>query len=161
MPRSVRLISTCPDRTILAGHAAGSAASPGDFIALVGALGGGKTVFVKGLARGLGVPDWDLVSSPTFTLTSRYRGRLKLLHMDAFRLSGPADLEDLGFEECVAQEGVTAVEWADRGTELLPAERLEVAFEHLDENSRALVVTGFGAPGERLLRAVASAFSPE
>ena len=117
-------------------------------------LGSGKTVFVKGMAKGLCVPDWDLVCSPTFTITSRYRGRLELLHVDAWRLRGESDIADLGFEEWVSERGVTAVEWAGRVRGLLPGGRLEVVFEHVDTGTRRITFNGVGSSGFRLVEEV-------
>lgn len=86
---------------------------PGDVVLLSGPLGAGKTAFVRGLARGLGI-DPDEVSSPTFTLVHEYRGgRLRLFHADLYRL-GRAAAEDLGLDELGVRDGVLAIEWPDR-----------------------------------------------
>src|ERR1051325_11702570 len=86
----------------------------GDVIGLAGHLGAGKTVFVKGLADGLGV-DPVRVSSPTFTLINEYRGgRLSLHHIDLYRLERASELTELGLWEIVGAEGVCAIEWIDR-----------------------------------------------
>ncbi len=85
----------------------------GDVVLLSGGLGAGKTAFVRGLARGLGV-DPSEVSSPTFTLVHEYAGsRLTLYHADLYRL-GQAAVEDLGLEEMGARDGVLAIEWSER-----------------------------------------------
>ena len=82
---------------------------------LQGDLGSGKTSFVRGLASGLGT-DPDLVTSPTFTLVHEYRGgRLPIVHVDLYRLSG-IDLDDIGLDEAMAKAGVVAIEWAERLT---------------------------------------------
>lgn len=86
---------------------------PNAVILLSGELGAGKTAFVRGLAEGLGVPPED-VSSPTFTLVQEYRGgRLRLYHIDLYRLS-PREVDDLGLDDLVWEGGVVAVEWPDR-----------------------------------------------
>ncbi len=81
-------------------------------------MGGGKTVFVQGLAKGLDVPSDFYITSPTYTIVNEYPGRLKLFHADLYRISGgisgAAELFDIGFEEFYDESGVIVVEWADR-----------------------------------------------
>ena len=94
-------------------------------LALVGALGAGKTVFVRGLAEGLGV-DPALVASPTFSIVNEYadaRGT-RLAHVDLYRLERSAELEDVGFLDLLEPDAVVAVEWGDRFPNALPADRL-------------------------------------
>jgi len=116
----------------------------GAVVALVGALGAGKTVFAKGLAEGLGLPP-DLLASPTFTIAHELAapGGLRLVHADLFRIEGPAELEAAGWLDWLAPGTLLAVEWADRWPAELPADRLEV---------RLTGVTA-GAQGERVLDA--------
>jgi tRNA threonylcarbamoyladenosine biosynthesis protein TsaE len=110
----------------------------GDVLLLSGPLGAGKTAFVRGLARGLGI-DPDEVSSPTFTLVHDYRGgRLRLFHADLYRL-GTAAAEDLGLDELGVRDGVLAIEWPDRlGHAFHGAIDVEIAIE--DETSRRITV---------------------
>jgi tRNA threonylcarbamoyladenosine biosynthesis protein TsaE len=116
----------------------------GEVLLLVGELGTGKTVFVRGLARGAGV-DPAQVSSPTFVLLTSYPGRLTLHHADLYRLRGDGDELELGLEDLPGQRGVLAVEWADR-LSVLPWRRpLRVSLEHLGEDARRIRVEG---PGE-------------
>jgi tRNA threonylcarbamoyladenosine biosynthesis protein TsaE len=88
--------------------------SPGDLISLEGELGVGKTVFVRGLAAGLGL-DPDAVSSPSFVLAIQHRGgRIPLLHCDLYRLPEGAGIDDVGIEEALAEGCIAAVEWGER-----------------------------------------------
>jgi tRNA threonylcarbamoyladenosine biosynthesis protein TsaE len=90
----------------------GRTLKPGTFVLLHGDLGAGKTVFVRGLAAGLGT-DPDTITSPTFVLIQHYAGRVPLVHADLYRLDGGAAVDDLGLEE-LGDGAVVAVEWADR-----------------------------------------------
>lgn len=85
---------------------------PGAVVAFTGDLGAGKTAFVRGLARGLGIP--DRVTSPTFTIVNEYEGgRLPLFHFDMYRLGSADELYDIGWEDYLARGGVCAVEWSE------------------------------------------------
>ncbi|MCU0722788.1 MAG: tRNA (adenosine(37)-N6)-threonylcarbamoyltransferase complex ATPase subunit type 1 TsaE [Planctomycetes bacterium] len=148
----IRWISRSPSDTRMVGEALARTAAAGDFVALFGGLGAGKTEFVKGLAAGLGVRDPDLVCSPTFILAASYSARLPLRHVDAYRLRGPEDLEALGYEEWILSEGVTALEWAERARSLLPMGRIEVRMEHLDESSRRITCSSACPRGEAWIR---------
>ncbi|WP_297871236.1 tRNA (adenosine(37)-N6)-threonylcarbamoyltransferase complex ATPase subunit type 1 TsaE [uncultured Oscillibacter sp.] len=95
--------------------------APGTVLAFQGGLGMGKTAFTRGLARGLGYP--GRVTSPTFTIVNEYDSpgqRLPLFHFDMYRLSGPEDLFDIGWEDYLDRGGLCAVEWSERVTEALP-----------------------------------------
>ena len=111
---------------------------PGDVLLLSGPLGAGKTAFVRGVARGLGV-DPDEVSSPTFTLVHEYRGgRLTLYHVDLYRLTRAAT-DDLGLEEMGIADGVLAIEWPERLTHPIPgARRVHVVI--VDDDTREITV---------------------
>jgi len=106
-------ISHSPAETEALGERQGRAAERGLVIALSGGLGAGKTQFVKGLARGLDVT--ARVRSPTFTLANEYGGgRLRLFHLDLYRLETPAQIRSAGLEEFLQPDGVTVIEWAER-----------------------------------------------
>jgi len=125
-------------------------------ICLIGDLGSGKTVFVQGLARGLDVPADYAVTSPSFTLINEYPGRLKLFHIDLYRLGTQADLDDLGLGEILNCEGVAAVEWADKLTDGGGAERLEIRFDFGDDDRRRLRMVAYGQASLILLKALRS-----
>jgi tRNA threonylcarbamoyladenosine biosynthesis protein TsaE len=126
-----------------------------DLVALRGELGAGKTEFVRGLAQGLGAPP-DEVASPTFALAHEYQGRLTLVHLDLYRLNEipPEFLPDL--EDYLGGPQVTAVEWAERLSALLPPDRLEVALTITGEAERQIIFTAPGPRGEELLAFVAA-----
>ena len=110
----------------------------GDVVLLSGELGAGKTAFVRGLARALGVPEEE-VTSPTFTLVQEYRApRIVLFHIDLYRLS-PPEVEDLGLDEMMG-EGILAIEWPDRWRDP-PSAALQVQIEHLGGDRRLLSIT--------------------
>lgn len=102
----------------------------GDLVVLTGDLGAGKTCFAQGLGAGLAVD--DRITSPTFTLVSTYAGRLRLNHLDVYRLDDLAETLDLDLPE-LAEDGVTVIEWGERIDEVLPAERLTVELRFDDE----------------------------
>jgi tRNA threonylcarbamoyladenosine biosynthesis protein TsaE len=114
----------------------------GECIALHGELGAGKTQFVRGLVAGLG-GDPRTVSSPTYVLLHLYdSARLPIFHLDAYRIGGPEDFEAIGFSELLEQNGVVVVEWASRVQALLPENCIHVTLETLDENTRAVQISG-------------------
>ena len=132
------LTATTPEQTATAGEALGRTLGPGDVVALYGELGAGKTCFVQGLVRGLGVT--TQATSPTFVLVNEYRGRLPVHHVDAYRTGGLAELMDLGLLDLIGGDGVTLLEWADRAEPLLPARAVRVRIEGLGDEPRAVTI---------------------
>lgn len=121
-----------------AGEALGRRLGPGAIVLLYGDLGAGKTAFVRGLARGLGVPA-DEVSSPTFTIIQEHPGtRATLYHVDLYRLE-PAEIDDLGLDELIASDGVVAIEWADRWPDR-PGAAVHVHLDHAGDERRRIRV---------------------
>ena len=106
---------------------------------LFGELGAGKTAFVRGLARALGGPPEE-VSSPTFTLIQEYAGRVKLYHVDLYRLES-REIADLGLEELLVGDGVVAIEWADRWEER-PNDAIEVEIADVGDEMREIRISG-------------------
>ena len=144
-----------PQATRKLGQRLGAALEAGDFVALYGDLGAGKTLFVRGVAEGAGVPDTERTGSPTFALVNLYRGgRVPLQHLDLYRLGGAADLFALGFDDLLREPAATLVEWADRAGEALPGDRLELYLTVTGPRSRAVRMIAAGPRGERLRAAL-------
>jgi len=129
--------------TVALAAALGEGFRGGEVVLLSGELGTGKTAFVRGLARGLGI-DPDEVTSPTFVLLTSHPGRLVLHHADLYRLRGDGDDRELGLEELPGPRGVLAVEWAER-LSLVPWPRpVRVSLEHAGEDARTIRIEGAG-----------------
>ena len=136
-------ISHSPAETEALGERWGQRAQPGLVLALSGDLGAGKTQLVKGLARGLGVT--ARVHSPTFTLVNEYGGgRLRLFHLDLYRLETPAQIQSAGVEEFLQPDGVAVIEWAERLGGETAARLIRVNFEITSETERTITYDDFG-----------------
>lgn len=131
------------EETQAVGEALGARLGPGAVVACVGELGAGKTCFLQGVARGLGVT--TDVTSPTFVLVNVYRGRLPVYHMDAYRTESLLEVVDLGLEEMLDGDGVTLIEWADKVRPLLPARAIVVRITGLGDEPRRIEVEEPGA----------------
>ena len=124
---------------------------------LVGHLGAGKTVLVKGMAEGNAPGAAAEVTSPTFTLVHEHPGRLLLYHLDAYRLKQVEELFALGFDELFSEESVVVVEWADRVRPALPEDVLWVELRATGEMSRVLSFEAHGPRAQRCLDALRAA----
>jgi tRNA threonylcarbamoyladenosine biosynthesis protein TsaE len=136
------LTSNDPDKTFRMGRIIGETLGEGAIVALVGELGAGKTSLTQGIARGLDVGEDYPITSPTFTLINEYPGRLKLVHLDVYRLSGSADLPDLGYEEYIFGKGVTVIEWAEKIQDVLPDKTIFITMTYLDQTRRRIEISG-------------------
>jgi tRNA threonylcarbamoyladenosine biosynthesis protein TsaE len=131
------------------GERVGALLREGDVVLLSGELGAGKTVFVQGIARGLGFD--GSVSSKSFVLLGEYAGRITLYHADLYRLEAPDEVAELALDELSA-DGVLVVEWPERAGEgVLPQEHVRVEFEVTGEESRKMLVSGTGARAGELM----------
>jgi tRNA threonylcarbamoyladenosine biosynthesis protein TsaE len=140
----IELRAEAPEDTRAVGEALASLLEPGDAVALTGELGAGKTTFVQGVARGLGFT--GSVASPTFTLVREYPARLRVHHVDVYRLERVQDALDLALEEMTIEGGVVFVEWGEAVRALLPEEHLVVELTVPGEtDDRRLVISGSGA----------------
>ena len=142
------IITSGVGQTEEVGRLLGTLLRPGDLVCLYGDLGAGKTHFSYGIARGLEVRD-QYVTSPTFTFVNEYEGRIPFYHIDLYRLTDPAELEGIGFEEYIDSDGATVIEWAERAERELPPDSLSIYLSDVSVTSREI---GFLAEGERYER---------
>lgn len=112
----------------------------GTVVAMYGNLGAGKTAFVRGMARGLGLD--CRVSSPTFTIVNEYIGARSLFHFDMYRLGSADELFDIGWEDYLSRGAICAVEWSENVREAFNGDELTVSIEKLDEQRRKITLEG-------------------
>ena len=130
----------------------GAVLRPGDTLCLIGDLGAGKTTFTQGLALGLGLSPDEPVNSPTFMLLAEHvGGRIPLFHFDVYRLPDSSALYDLAFDEYLSGDGVVVIEWADRITDALPPDRLDIALDAVSYDTRQITVTARGERAKEIL----------
>jgi tRNA threonylcarbamoyladenosine biosynthesis protein TsaE len=144
--RITHVVGDSPDATGRAGERLGERLHAGQVVSVIGELGAGKTCFVQGLMRGLGVR--AEVTSPTFVLVNQYRGRLPVYHVDAYRTETLTELLDLGLEEMWSGEGVTVIEWADKLLPLLSADAVTVRLGGRGAEPREIAIEHPGEAAE-------------
>ena len=138
----MQYITHSPEETRALGRTLAQALQGGAVVAFTGDLGAGKTAFISGMARGLGIE--ERVTSPTFTIVNEYEGgRLPLFHFDMYRLGSADELFHIGWEDYLARGGVCAVEWSENVAEAIEddAVRVDIARGE-DENSRVIHIEG-------------------
>ncbi len=96
----------------------------GEVIAMYGGLGAGKTAFVRGMARAIGISSH--ITSPTFTIVNEYEGRLPLYHFDVYRISDPEELYEIGYDEYIGSDGICVIEWAELIEDILPERYIRI-----------------------------------
>jgi tRNA threonylcarbamoyladenosine biosynthesis protein TsaE len=147
----MRTIAThSPEETIELGARLAAELLAGDLIALIGELGAGKTMFTKGIAKGLGVGEYEYVNSPSFVVMKEYPGKKPLYHFDIYRLDEKRFCETLDYEEDFYGDGITVVEWADKVEDILPEEYLEVKISHGGKDSRKFEFVPHGEKFKRI-----------
>ena len=114
----------------------------GKVVAMYGELGSGKTAFVRGMARGMGLT--CRVSSPTFTIVNEYEGPRELIHFDMYRLGSSDEPFDIGWDDYLARGGVCAVEWSENVADAIPPDAVRVAIERAPggDDCRRITITG-------------------
>ncbi len=132
-----------PEETFKLGCQISNLLRAGDVICLSGNLGAGKTIFVQGIAKGLGIVDH--VTSPTFNIMNVYEANISICHFDLYRLENEAELNDIGFYEYIAGDDLALIEWPDKFPEQMPEERLWVDIRPGDNsNERLLCLKPYG-----------------
>ncbi len=134
--------TTGEEETVVAGAELAKALRPGDVLAFYGDLGAGKTAFIRGVARGLGIE--ARVSSPTFTIVNEYPGKVSLFHFDMYRLASSDELFEIGWEDYLERGGVCCVEWTENVEDAIPYDAVTVRIEKNGENTRKIFITGGG-----------------
>lgn len=138
MQTVLKVVSHSEDQTVVLAEKLIPFLRPGNIVVLTGELGAGKTVFVRGLAKGLGI-DEDLVNSPSFTIVNEYTGgRLPLYHFDLYRIGDPSELYEVGWNDYLGREGIVVVEWGERAEGHLPEGYYQVTFDTVNETDRQI-----------------------
>ncbi|MBE6996565.1 MAG: tRNA (adenosine(37)-N6)-threonylcarbamoyltransferase complex ATPase subunit type 1 TsaE [Ruminococcaceae bacterium] len=135
--------STSEAETEAAGAKLAKTLPDGAVVALYGDLGAGKTAFVRGMARGLGID--ARVSSPTFTIVNEYLGARELYHFDMYRLASSEELFGIGWEDYLSRGGVCAVEWSENVPDAFEGDEVTVRIEKTGDSER-LITIGEGRP---------------
>jgi tRNA threonylcarbamoyladenosine biosynthesis protein TsaE len=140
----VEVVTASPQETEALGARLASKLEVGDVVSVSGELGAGKTTFVRGAARALGVT--GVVSSPTFTIGHRYEAAIPVAHLDLYRIGG-LDAEEWGDLEPYFDGSISFVEWPEHGGDWLPARRAAVTLSHVDESHRRVLIETDDDPG--------------
>jgi tRNA threonylcarbamoyladenosine biosynthesis protein TsaE len=111
---------------------------PGDIFLIEGALGVGKSVLIRGFAKGLGVE--ESIPSPSFTLVNEYQGKYPIYHFDFYRINDPFELYELGFEDYIYSQGISFIEWPSKGEDLMPTEAIKVNIAITDDGKRQIEI---------------------
>jgi tRNA threonylcarbamoyladenosine biosynthesis protein TsaE len=150
----LKLTTHSPEETCNLGQKMGAIIAEPQLLALSGELGSGKTAFVQGLAKGLDVPEEYYITSPTFTLVNEYPGRLRLFHIDLYRLDQYGDLEDIGLYDILEGDGVVAIEWAEKLSAKLLSDYLAIRFEITNDETRNINLFAYGQEANVLIKAL-------
>jgi tRNA threonylcarbamoyladenosine biosynthesis protein TsaE len=132
--------TVCVNDTMRLGELLGRHLYKGDVLLLAGDLGSGKTIFTKGIAKGLGSD--DLVRSPTFVIVAEYSANIPIYHMDLYRLSESSMFDNLFLEEYIYGDGVCIVEWPNQIANMFPDYSLQIQINHIDDLTRHIVILG-------------------
>lgn len=135
-----KVITNSTEETIELGEKIGKNLKSGNVIALFGEIGAGKTYLTKGIAKGLGIKDIDIITSPTFKLVNEYNNQI--YHIDLFRLEKEKDILNIGLEDFFNTSMITIIEWPEKIKKYLPSKYISIELKILDENKREIKITG-------------------
>ena len=138
----MEIITHSERETEAAGAALGAKIPDGTVVAMYGELGAGKTAFVRGMARGMGID--CRVNSPTFTIVNEYLGERTLLHFDMYRLSSADELWDIGWDDYLERGAVCAVEWSENVEDAFTGDEVRVSIDKLSDGERRITIEGGG-----------------
>ena len=138
--RTFEVLTAIEEETVEWGHLLGSRVDRAAVITVEGVLGAGKTQLVKGIALGLGID--NEISSPTYTICVPYSGRMRMLHVDAYRLKYEREVDDLGLDEAVNEGAVVIVEWPDGIEHCLPPADMKITITILNQTRRSICFSG-------------------
>lgn len=127
----MRFISGSEKETFDLGYKVSKKAKAGDVFLLKGSLGVGKSVFVRGMARGLGIN--EPMPSPSFTILNEYKGKFHVYHFDFYRINDPFELFEIGFEEYINSEGISFIEWPEKAGDMIPDEAILIQIKIIDD----------------------------
>lgn len=146
------IITTSEQETLILAKKIAKLLKPGDVISICGELGTGKTCFVKGLAKGMGIS--QIITSPSFIILKIYHNKIPLYHFDVYRLNKPFQLEDIGFNQFQYGDGVTVIEWGNKMKELLSFDHLKVFFSYYENKKRKIRIVPNGKSWEKRLNKI-------
>lgn len=148
----MKILSRNPKETINFGRRLAKYLKSSDIICLFGRFGSGKTILVKGIAKGLGFKKNEVIS-PSFIFIKEYRKRkFSLYHFDLYRLEGLEELFNLGYYEYLYSDAISVIEWADKMKNLLPESYLEIKLSIKDENTRSIKLSAHGERYKELIK---------
>lgn len=148
------IYSHSPQQTARLGARLGQLLQAGDVVCLLGDMGAGKTVFSSGIGQGWGAK--NKLTSPTYNLVhqhTREEDDTKLYHLDCYRLRDSRDVDSIGFDDMVDEDGILIIEWAERIQDVLPEKRLWIEIRATDDLRRNFMLEAFGERSEILLNA--------
>jgi tRNA threonylcarbamoyladenosine biosynthesis protein TsaE len=140
LQRELNIVSHSEEQTLALARKLAPHLRDPEVVVLTGALGSGKTVFVRGLATALGIKEY-LVRSASFTMVNEYPGQKNLFHLDLYRLGDPSELYEIGWDEYLGREGLFVVEWGEKAGDHLPAKYYQIRFTIINENARNITVS--------------------